>query len=622
MTREEKTIGPYQLGKGLGRDASGRSYASEAPEGGSAVTIKVLDAPVGEEADASDAFAQAIESAIALKHPYILQILEHGEESGQRYLVMEERPEADLYGVLKRRKLSLQEAFRLFRLIAGAVKAAHGQGIVQGDLSSRTIAVSEDLSVLKLTEIGLPGAVASAGGRTLTSTAGGTGALHFIAPERAVDPTEDDPRVDIYSLGVIFYQMLTGKVPVGRFNLPSRVHSAIPPEVDPVVLKCLAVDRSQRYSDVASLLRDVERLEDRLGLGLARELRGIGQSIRRPTKTLVRHARELVTAAAVLVALAAGGYGLWKWMNRPSPPRQPVESTVRDPLAGRPSESLAVAIAAVVPPEPETSETPAEAAGEEGATSTTALESAVEVGREAYEIAAEKARNNLHAQAVEDLDQILAASPSLNVEADVLSLRAQIEEVQGRTRDAMGTYTEIGKRFEGRKLQVWARYNFARLALKSDLPDRSDTALGVFQEVADRWPSSEYAPKALASKAAIETSLKTKVDDDITGRKVPLAFVTSRTLIEAHPNAPEAELALRIVADQYEELKLWRKAADTYWQLGTGFPETSSDAWWKAGQILDRRLDNRAAALRAYEQVPQSSEHYGAAQKRINRLSK
>ncbi|NIS34826.1 MAG: hypothetical protein GWO04_34980, partial [Actinobacteria bacterium] len=72
---------------------------------------------------------------------------------------------------------------------------------------------------------------------------------------------------------MIFYQMLTGKVPFGRFNLPSRVRSDVPPEVDPVVLRCLEADRAARYPSVDALVRDLGRLEDRLQIGLVSELR-------------------------------------------------------------------------------------------------------------------------------------------------------------------------------------------------------------------------------------------------------------------------------------------------------------------------------------------------------------
>jgi tetratricopeptide (TPR) repeat protein len=354
---------------------------------------------------------------------------------------------------------------------------------------------------------------------------------------------------------------------------------------------------------------------------------------------VARHAKGIGLVLGVLVVLGAGAFGAWKWMNnRAEAPEQesategtPIELTMADPLESRPSESLAVAIDAVDPPEiEERAELPSAEASEEPPPSTaqpspsgaTSRRSTVERGREEYEIAAEKAKNRLYEQAIEDLDEILRSDPSLSVEADALSLRAGIEESQGRIDDALATYTEIGTRFEGRKLQVWARYNFGRLLLRSDRPNKREASLDVFEEVARVWPNSEYAADALASKASVEDDLKLRVRDEQTGKRVSAAFVTSRTLVQRYPNDPAAEQAFWIVGQQYEDLKEWQQAADAYWKLGTGFPNTDLDAWWKAGQIYDRRLDDSATAVRAYQQVAEGSEHYDEAQKRIQRLSR
>ncbi|NIS34827.1 MAG: protein kinase [Actinobacteria bacterium] len=199
MSEQPRAIGPYVLGEQVARDGSGRSYASEDPQTGRAVTVKVLRIATGDDPGAVESFERSVQAASELRHPAILRLLGHGEADGRRYLVMEERPGPDLYRVLKQRRLGLQQAFRAFRPIAEAVQAAHARGIVQGDLSPRTISVSDNLSVVKLTDLGLPREVVATGGRTLTSTAGGTGALHFIAPERAVDPLDTDPRADVYS---------------------------------------------------------------------------------------------------------------------------------------------------------------------------------------------------------------------------------------------------------------------------------------------------------------------------------------------------------------------------------------------------------------------------------------
>ena len=149
-----------------------------------------------------------------------------------------------------------------------------------------------------------------------------------------------------------------------------------------------------------------------------------------------------------------------------------------------------------------------------------------------------------------------------------------------------------------------------------------DQAIDVYSEVAERYPRSEYAPKALASKAALEEAGKVRVTSEEFGKRVPAAFLTSIVLTEKYPSDAAAERAFWIVGSEYEDLKLWSRAADAFAQLGRRFPRTELDAWWKAGQVYDRRLDDAQRALDAYNRVPTSSPQYDEAQKRIKKLTK
>jgi hypothetical protein len=171
-------------------------------------------------------------------------------------------------------------------------------------------------------------------------------------------------------------------------------------------------------------------------------------------------------------------------------------------------------------------------------------------------------------------------------------------------------------------LRAKARYRFGRAALESGLPNRNLLALGVFDEIPRAFPETEYAPLALSAKAAIEEAESSQFDSPEFGRKVPSSFLTSLAIVERYPTSPAAERAFWTVGGELESLKLWDRAADAYWQLATRFPATRLDAWWKAGQILDRRLDDRQRAIEAYGRVPSGSEHADDARKRIARLSK
>jgi hypothetical protein len=105
-------------------------------------------------------------------------------------------------------------------------------------------------------------------------------------------------------------------------------------------------------------------------------------------------------------------------------------------------------------------------------------------------------------------------------------------------------------------------------------------------------------------------------------RRVPAALLTSIRLAERYPDSPVAERAFWVMGSEYEELKLWRQAADAYWELATRFPATRLEAWFSAAQVLDRRLGDTERALEAYRHVGNGSPHYGEAQKRIAKLTR
>jgi serine/threonine-protein kinase len=276
------TLGPYRLLDRLG--SRGRFTAWRAADAtGKPVVVQVVTA--GPPADSGDVerFAAGAERVEAIRHANVLQVLGHGAEGGRLYLASEPAALGTLGGLLRERQPSVEESIRVFQCILAGLAAAHQKGVVHGEIHPDTVLVSPDLSQVKLTGFGLgrpeglPGQ-GSAGG-TLSTGEVSLAYLAYLAPEQA-DGRPASARSDLYSAGVMFNQMLTGKPPSGRFTLPTQVNTQLPPEVDALVLKCLARNPAERYANVQHLAGDLAHVEELLRMRLMTELKGISTRLR------------------------------------------------------------------------------------------------------------------------------------------------------------------------------------------------------------------------------------------------------------------------------------------------------------------------------------------------------
>ena len=271
-----KQIGPYEILGPLGKGGMGAVYKAMQPSLNRIVAIKVLPPDFAKDPDAVTRFHREAQTVAMLSHPNIVQIIDKGEDQGLLYFAMEYVEGTSLDVVLRQRRLSLQEVVQVIKQIGRGLGAAHRAGVVHRDLNPRNILVSPTLSIVKLADFGISRveSVARSLG-TLTTREMTLGSLHYLAPEQAVDASAVDHRADIYSLGVVFYEALTGRIPLGKFSLPSELNRELPSEIDPVVLKCLATEPGDRYATVGQLLDDIDKLENLLRFQLLDELKGL-----------------------------------------------------------------------------------------------------------------------------------------------------------------------------------------------------------------------------------------------------------------------------------------------------------------------------------------------------------
>ncbi len=243
--------GAYTLGPELGGGGMSRVFAAEETALGRRVVVKVLPPELAGEVNA-ERFKREIRLVGQLHHPHVVPLLSTGESEGLLYYTMPYIDGESLRGRLDRLgEMSVGEVVKLLRDIADALAYAHRRGVVHRDLKPENILLAEGHALVA--DFGVAKALSAAGASTLTSTGVTLGTPAYMAPEQAAAEPLVDSRADLYSLGVVAYEMLTGHAPfVGRpaqavlaahlAEAPepiARRRASIPPSLAALVMRCL-----------------------------------------------------------------------------------------------------------------------------------------------------------------------------------------------------------------------------------------------------------------------------------------------------------------------------------------------------------------------------------------------
>ncbi len=265
---EGTTLGPYQVIALLGKGGMGQVYRARDPRLGRDVAIKVLSATLSEAPGYLERFRREARAIAQLNHPNIVSIYDYGEQGSTTYLVMPLIQGGTLRDVLAQRgMLPLNEAVALLEQIGGALHYAHERGLIHRDVKPANILVGPDGRAL-LSDFGIVRVVQGEDtGSTLTHTGAFVGSPEYAAPEMVLGQAIDR-RVDVYALGMMLFQMLTGRTafsagtPVQLLMMqaqaqppsPRSLNPAIPPAVEAVILKALAKSPDQRYPSAAEFV--------------------------------------------------------------------------------------------------------------------------------------------------------------------------------------------------------------------------------------------------------------------------------------------------------------------------------------------------------------------------------
>ncbi|MCC6782833.1 MAG: serine/threonine protein kinase, partial [Planctomycetes bacterium] len=220
------------------------------------VALKVMLPALAQDEKAGERFLREARALASLSHPNVLGVHEVGESGGWFWMITEFVDGANLRQIMELGRSSPAEALRIIPQICEGLQYAHERGVVHRDLKPENVLVDAQGNV-KLADFGLAKVQKSEGEHTLTRASMVFGTPAYMAPEQWRGAAAVDHRADIYSLGVMLYELLTGELPVGRFE-PASTRAGVAKRLDRVIDKALATEPAQRYQSARELERDVQ----------------------------------------------------------------------------------------------------------------------------------------------------------------------------------------------------------------------------------------------------------------------------------------------------------------------------------------------------------------------------
>jgi serine/threonine protein kinase len=649
MTGE--TLSHYQVLEKLGEGGTSVVYRAEDLALGRPVVLKLLPS----EPSASHAliarFQHEARTASSLNHPNICTIYEIGEHEGRHFIVMELLEGQVLARVIGGRPLETYRLIELAIQIADALDAAHGQGIIHRDIKPANIFVTRR-DQIKILDFGLAVLMPpeSFGRKPVVSKAwlaATSGTVPYMSPEQ-VRAEDLDPRSDLFSVGIVLYEMATGRRAFtgggqaeimdaiqNQLPLPMReLNASVHPELERIVVKALEKNRRLRFQTASDLRADLQRLKRDLDSETSTGIRpysagappsdprGASRRSRRQQRSLIISG-AFIAGGALIALTTVGARTLRRSGALANPPAPQAAARVRPPAYPaaeervRPAERTPVAPAAtevhttVQKPLTNVQDAPARAQDTTQPERYSATQD--------LQVARSKIALKLYDQAFATLRDVVAHDRNDEIGPEPYFLMASIQESEGKVEDAMGTYLEISERYRSHARAPEALFRMAQDTLQSKRPGKESEARKLFSDVRGKYPGSPWAARALMAQGEIEERQKAYQRDDVLGTSVPSALVTYRRVAADYPTNAARETALWKLGEIYQAIKRFDLAADTFTELAEGYPATQYDAWFAAAELADKRLKDPARAKAGYARVPATSPHFQDALKRLQK---
>jgi len=245
----------------LGEGGMGKVFRARQRNLDREVALKILRTDITLESGFAERFEREARTMARLNHPNIANVHDSGHAGNHYYLILELVDGTNLRSVIDAGNQQAAQSMAIVGQICDALAYAHGQGIVHRDIKPENILIDKEGRV-KIVDFGLAKISHNdLHGLRLTRTDQAMGTPQYMAPEQIERPLEVDHRADIYSMGVVFYELLTGELPIGRFAPPSE-KVKLDARLDRVVFRTLEKEPRDRYQDVSRVKTDMQGIRD------------------------------------------------------------------------------------------------------------------------------------------------------------------------------------------------------------------------------------------------------------------------------------------------------------------------------------------------------------------------
>lgn len=616
-------LGHYEIVEEIGRGGMAVVYKGLQPSLNRTVAIKVLPASFAQDEEFIARFDREAETIARLSHPNIIQIIDRGREEGICYFVMEYVDGLNLDEFLKKKSLTFRQTLDIAIQIGRAIAYAHSKAVVHRDLKPSNILIAGDTLAVKVADFGLVQLAQAAGElTTLTQANIAMGTLEYMAPEQRKDARNVDSRADIFSFGIILYEMFTGQLPVGHFKRPSEINPGIPQALDEIILRCLKPTADERYQSASQV---TQALED-----LVRENPGMLDKIVRTVKTARDRASTAIrnkpkrfavtggAAAAVcvlffLVRHCGGGKGV--------PAQKPESGAPAVPAAAATSTPSPIPAVPTIAPAPAVkvhAPTPVEAPAVSSPKqpSPPAQKPLPAGGAEAdfrkaeTYAAADMKSTNLRQFAVMSMRSVVENyKESAPQWAEKAQLKiGQVYEQAGEIDLALAEYARLLQIFPAGALRADAQFRIAECLKPSGFMSGLDfsrkekcaKAIEEYGKVYKEYHSSPNAPQALFQMGLLQEEGKT-------GEECEAAISSFETVARDYASNELAPHAMLKVAQLCTDKRVrnYDKAIETYEQILKRYPDHEEEfhILLNIAAIKESRLKDRDAAIEGYRRV-------------------